>query len=344
MSKRFLSSRIAKMLVGCGVVALLLVSALLGFRLGSDAGVAEHQGTARSDIGRRNQTVDPHQRTTRRQSKFLVRGRSMLPTLSEGQVCDVMLSDQGTLPLRRGDLVAVRFADGNHVKRLAGIPGDRIELQQGRLSFNGNRLEDWIANATIAIPPAMVEVPSNPGDWRRSKEGSWIVYHHRDPYRDDQPGLVHDDYPMNVDVKRGLNPVDRLAIEFKSPSRRRVLFSIGGEVLATLGAGGTARSRDGAPNLQPDAKKAIPPELTDVHPIAVELTPGESINELTQNLRVVREIEFRDDVRRRKARYPIRLGADQYFVLGDNVPVSVDSREIGPLPRSAILGRVVSCR
>ena len=38
---------------------------------------------------------------------------------------------------------------------------------------------------------------------------------------------------------------------------------------------------------------------------------------------------------------PARLGAEEYFVLGDNRSVSQDSRDFGPVPRDAIFGRVV---
>jgi signal peptidase I len=36
-----------------------------------------------------------------------------------------------------------------------------------------------------------------------------------------------------------------------------------------------------------------------------------------------------------------RLGADEYFVMGDNRSFSQDSRAFGPVPRDAIFGRVV---
>jgi signal peptidase I len=38
---------------------------------------------------------------------------------------------------------------------------------------------------------------------------------------------------------------------------------------------------------------------------------------------------------------PITLGADEYFVLGDNSPNSNDSRFVGPIPRADITGKAI---
>ncbi|MHB1006758.1 MAG: signal peptidase I [Chloroflexota bacterium] len=38
---------------------------------------------------------------------------------------------------------------------------------------------------------------------------------------------------------------------------------------------------------------------------------------------------------------PVTLGSDQYFVMGDNRPNSLDSRTFGPIPADQIVGRVI---
>ena len=40
--------------------------------------------------------------------------------------------------------------------------------------------------------------------------------------------------------------------------------------------------------------------------------------------------------------YPYRLGENEYFCMGDNRPVSLDSRTFGPVPTSQMLGKVIA--
>lgn len=69
-------------------------------------------------------------------SQFLLSltlGSSMLPTLSSG---DLLLLDKHAYrssPPKRGDLVVVRFHHEWMVKRIVGLPGEEIELLDGRL-------------------------------------------------------------------------------------------------------------------------------------------------------------------------------------------------------------------
>ena len=68
----------------------------------------------------------------------LVQGESMLPTLRPG---DVMLIDKhayNSVMPSRGDIVIARYHDGLIVKRIAGLPGEVIEVKDGALYINGH--------------------------------------------------------------------------------------------------------------------------------------------------------------------------------------------------------------
>ncbi len=74
--------------------------------------------------------------------------------------------------------------------------------------------------------------------------------------------------------------------------------------------------------------------------------PGELI-EMRSGRVYVDGMRLRDDhplVRNRARVRSLRLGPGQYFVLGDNRPVSVDSRRWGPIPERVIVGRVRNAR
>jgi|Tabmets5t2r1_1033131.scaffolds.fasta_scaffold16373_2 signal peptidase I len=65
---------------------------------------------------------------------MLVKGGSMRPTLSPGQRIAVAPLLR---PPRRGDLVVVRREDREVVKRVVGLPGERVRLRAGRLEVDG---------------------------------------------------------------------------------------------------------------------------------------------------------------------------------------------------------------
>jgi signal peptidase I len=64
----------------------------------------------------------------------LVEGDSMRPTLRPGQRVAVGPLDR---PPRRGDLVVVRRRRLEVVKRVVGLPGERVRLVAGRLEVDG---------------------------------------------------------------------------------------------------------------------------------------------------------------------------------------------------------------
>jgi hypothetical protein len=79
------------------------------------------------------------------------------------------------------------------------------------------------------------------------------------------------------------------------------------------------------------------PTISETAPVAVH-DPTNCIK--PADLEVRRRVEYR--LRRRDDQdiYPVTLGPGQYFVLGDNVPVSIDSRDFGPVSADQILGVV----
>lgn len=69
----------------------------------------------------------------------LVQGDSMRPALDPGQRIAV---GPVRRPLRRGELVLLRGAGREMVKRVVGLPGERVRLVDGRLEVDGRHLPE----------------------------------------------------------------------------------------------------------------------------------------------------------------------------------------------------------
>ncbi len=78
---------------------------------------------------------------------LLVRGDSMRPTLDPGQRIAVG-PVRGTL--RRGEVVLLRRPEREMVKRVVGLPGERVRLVDGRLEVDGLRVAEPYAVARPA--------------------------------------------------------------------------------------------------------------------------------------------------------------------------------------------------
>ena len=110
---------------------------------------------------------------------FTVDGPSMLPTLADGER---LLIDQVTYrfrPPRRGEIVVFRYpASPDHyfVKRIIGIPGDVVAIENGCLVVNGQPIDEpYIAERMWGqLPPT--EVPADAyfvlGDNRNNSKDS----------------------------------------------------------------------------------------------------------------------------------------------------------------------------
>ena len=79
---------------------------------------------------------------------MLVAGGSMRPTLDPGQRIAVAPLVR---PPRRGDLVVVTRGDREVVKRVVGLPGERVRLGPGGLEIDGRVVpEPYLAGAPTA--------------------------------------------------------------------------------------------------------------------------------------------------------------------------------------------------
>ncbi|HTD85016.1 MAG TPA: signal peptidase I [Candidatus Binatia bacterium] len=90
-------------------------------------------------------------------STVVVQGRSMMPTLEDGDRCLLnRLSYLYTTP-KRGDLVVLRDRGESDlaVKRIVALPGENVRVTHGIILVNGHRLpEPYLESGTMTILPS----------------------------------------------------------------------------------------------------------------------------------------------------------------------------------------------
>jgi signal peptidase I len=100
-------------------------------------------------------------------ARVRVDGFSMRPTLEDGEFVLVSKMSYYFGAVQRGDIIVFHFPMNPQeelIKRVIGLPGDRISVQAGRVSVNGQVLtEPYIANT-----------PAYSGEWQGS-EGQLFV-------------------------------------------------------------------------------------------------------------------------------------------------------------------------
>lgn len=103
--------------------------------------------------------------------------------------------------------------------------------------------------------------------------------------------------------------------------------------LQTIAAGNVADSKPIRESSESDSPATVPP-------VQIRLGAANG-NVRISNLQIFRDIYYyRESVNTADDAVKFELGADEYLVLGDNAPISVDSRIFGPILRSSIVGLV----
>ena len=277
--------------------------------------------------------------------------------------------------LQIGDVVAIDHEGKLRVKRIAALPGGLISLAASRILINGVRLEDKIASAenSLKVPTMRLTVdrdlrqansrwkPSHAdASWTRddlrqwtyeteqaNQPGidDWLVYHHRDVRFGNSPSQVKDDYPFNLDVARSLMPADRLAVSVDLEIDCQAILFAAFWTPDGIRVAKRTMNRSGETclsfydSIALDGMEAAIPSLSKFAPVAIRLqSSGGEI--CLSDLAIDRFVEYRLRPSDDETLYPLRVNENQVFVVGDNVPVSEDSRVWGTVSLTNIIGRV----
>lgn len=279
------------------------------------------------------------------------------PPVLKRMMPDQVIAFDGRATIRVGDLVVVRRVDSSHhVKRVLAIGGQTVSADRfGQLLVDEEPpiIPSWIL---VHDSTRGVAAQRNLARWQSTDDG-WMVYSHRSVYRGNHPSPIYDDYPGNWTVDRKLNPVNHLAIELDLPLLPTPC-SIEQQWWTNEGVRRASTSLMSS-DPTPQRVTSMDAELTDptnpIHrdtqranivnanqPVAIRITTsgGEVSKPVPPTgIRLQRPLVYRVDHHRNRFE-PITLADDQLFVVGDNVPVSIDSRHWGPILLSDIIGIV----
>ncbi|MCG8648718.1 MAG: S26 family signal peptidase [Pirellulales bacterium] len=267
-------------------------------------------------------------------------------------------------PIFRGELVAIhRESEGPFLKRVVGLPGDTVDVAGDgfHLMINGRRAEDvlWQDDRDRSLPRFLVDqdrarptsrwLAEEGSGWRRDEQrqwnlqqpfaSQWLIYRHQSVYDQNRASAVLDDYQYNVSATRKLHPVDRFFLSGHCRCPRPAIIEV-----AFWSAQTTMLARvriDQPSKFQTSYFEAHPTAslpVSSLRPVALRVLTDGAVT--LSSLTIERLIEYR--LRRHDDReiYPVKVGPNRLFVLGDNVPVSVDSRNDGLLTTDRLLGRV----
>jgi len=90
-----------------------------------------------------------------------VEGTSMMPGLADQERIFINKFAYRFAAIERGDVVVFRYPGDpskNYIKRIVGLPGDRIEILRGEVLLNGRRLQEPYVPARYQDERSMADV------------------------------------------------------------------------------------------------------------------------------------------------------------------------------------------
>jgi signal peptidase I len=315
---------------------------------------------------------------------------------------------------RRGDIVAIAVPGSSDmaVKRLAGLPGERLSIAAGDLFANDNILRKTVAELrqlrlhvhdndfqprqTANLPPRWRPAQTQ-SRWKETNTGfgidphgdsndyDWLQYEHWKGTADAKArgiaaAITDNDSYNQGETRRSLNVVNdvflscrlqasgtgKLALaavagdqrfELEIEPRRKVVLRMADQLLAEKQLTIDFSHRfvrlefglcdqqvllviDGRTVLRHAYASSANSKFEPVHPIAIG---AQNIHLQLTKLCIWRDIYYLDPQGlSRPWQMPQALNKSEYALLGDNQPVSIDSRhwEAPGMPHAALLGRV----
>lgn len=286
----------------------------------------------------------------------------------------------GGLPLRnrlprRGDLVAIQDDQPLRVKRVLAVPGDRIEMIDGKLRINGQTPGDgWspppprmliheqplpdfppaTQPSPEAEPPARISA-TRTARWQWHDKGTAtpsLRYHHFAAY-DGRPAAIRDECPFNRDIVRGLHDVQSLQLTLQGRLDQQISLRVliwtprGAVVVQRTLRPAERRWQIDTTRLKAQTSTADDPAAQFVdarHPVAllpVAPTKPAALAGFTARLERLPVWFVAHDQQQAWPARTMQVPPGNVFVVGDNQPVSLDSRAAPQgVPFTSILGRV----
>lgn len=289
--------------------------------------------------------------------RFVVEGLSMAPGLMPGDVVAtgwLPLADRTRRP-RRFDRWVVETEGGAAIKRVAGLPGERVAIHDGELLVEGG--------AALKSPALLAELAQPVS----------VLFAHEDHAVRMPPTVVLDDAAFATEVNRPLEPVADVGIVATiraGPAGCRAWVTVG-DALIRIGwrlppavrcrliagrldgrlvavawrdpdASADGDQRLALPSRVPAAWEAARPWPSDLPgPAETGLDVKVDADGIIERVVAWRDIHYRPGGTGSTA---WQLDDDAYLLLGDFPTGSVDSRTWGPRPRPALRHRVAPSR
>lgn len=259
---------------------------------------------------------------------------------------------------RRGEVVVAHSPeDGSQlcVKRVVGLPGETIEIYQGdvwidgrpwakplelqralrqRVALTGEMItDDFAYNAGLSrvlLPVRDFMVSSE----LRAPRSGVLLLELRDGWEEVQTAIDVSTGKVSVRANGQL----LASAQLSERSQRRLA---GGIVLLELSSFDRQLllAIDSRGELKCPLDAAVPP------PVGIERPFHSGGGVQTWDLKLYRDIYYtRQAVNRPLGPERVTLGPDEYYLLGDNSAISIDSRSWGGVPRRLLVGRVLGVR